>query len=128
MLTLLTAVLPLPRSASDVPPLAGLIDARDPAGAGRAGRRGAGGARRPPTARAAAGAPCPSWSRSWCCSSWRRPAPPTSVAPLLVAVVLVAPLAPDVDKTGAMAFRIAGAVVLPFVIVAGLFLGMSILG
>ena len=50
------------------------------------------------------------------------------VAPLLVAVVLVAPLAPDLDRTGAMAERIAGSVLLPIVVTLGLYFGAIVIG
>jgi hypothetical protein len=127
VLGVLTTLLPLAALASDVPPLAGLITLAippvlaAPVGAALAARVG-----RPRPGRGWGAMPVVVALLVLLVMA------PTGlayvVAPLLVAVVLVAPLAPDVDKTGAMALRIAGAVALPFVIVAGLFLGTAVLG
>jgi hypothetical protein len=49
-----------------------------------------------------------------------------AVAPLLVPVVLVAPLGPDLGRTGALALRITACILLPILVIAALFAGMSI--
>jgi hypothetical protein len=50
-----------------------------------------------------------------------------TLTPLLVPVVLVAPLGPDLGRTGALWQRIGGAILLPIVVIVALFTGMSLL-
>jgi len=49
-----------------------------------------------------------------------------AVAPLLVPVVMVAPLAPNLDRTGVLVERIVGGVLLPVVVAASLLIGMAL--
>ena len=126
VLTLLVAALPLLAVGSSAPPLAGLLAlaipvvAAAPVGMGLAGRAG-----RPRPGRGWGAMPLVVALLALLVMA------PTGlafvVAPLLVPVVLIAPFGPDLATTGAMSQRIAAGILLPILVIAGLFAGMSII-
>jgi hypothetical protein len=127
VLALLLALLPLVASAAGAPPLASLILLAVPLVLGA-----------PVGAALAARHERPRPGRGWGAMPlvvallvvviFAPTGVASAVAPLFVPVVLVAPLAPDVQRTGAQFERIGGAVLLPIVVISGLFAGMAFTG
>jgi hypothetical protein len=125
VLAALTALLPIVALGSGIPPLAGLIALAvpivlaAPIGAALAARHN-----RPRPGRGWGAMPLVIMLLFLLVVAPSGTAP--VLAPLLVPCVVVAPLAPDLGRTGALVQRLVGIVLLPILVSAGHLLGMSL--